>query len=181
VIAALRAHLGPLVGVALAGLAIVAISEWIRRRFGPAAEWTRKLVHVLMGLLSLSLPYVFHSPWPVVLLCAAFAFVLGITMLLGLLSSVHGVERASGGVVLYPVAVALLFWLTAKSPGFYVVCILVMTVCDAAAVLVGSEYGRHIFHIHGSVKRWRAARLSAHGVHRARASPPAPSTARPAC
>ncbi len=151
-ITALWTDRGPLVGVALAGIAIIAISEVVRRRFGPAAEWTRKLVHVLMGLLSLSLPYVFHSAWPVMLLCTAFALALGMTMLLGLLSSVHGVERASGGVILYPVAVALLFYLTAQRPGFYVVCILVMTVCDAAAALVGSEYGRHTFHIHGNVK-----------------------------
>jgi phytol kinase len=105
-----------------------------------------------MGLVSLSLPFLVRSVWPVLLLCGTFALLLGVTMALGHLRSIHGVERTSGGVIFYPIAVGLLFWLAADRPGFYVACILIMTICDTAAALVGGEYGRHTYRVHGNVK-----------------------------
>jgi dolichol kinase len=152
VIEALLLDLRPLALVSLAGVAILACAESVRRLFGPAAEWTRKLVHVLMGLLSALLPFIFHSVWPVLVVCAAFALVLGLSMLLGRMRAVHGVSRASGGVIYYPLAVALLFALTAKEPGYYVACILVLTICDTAAALVGGAYGRLKFRVQGDLK-----------------------------
>ncbi len=151
-IEALLLDLKPLALVTLAGVAILVCADAVRRLFGPAAEWTRKLVHVLMGLLSAVLPFVFHSIWPVLVASAAFLLVLSVTMLLGRLRAVHGVGRASGGVLYYPVAVALLFALAAKQPGFYLACLLVLTVCDTAAALIGGTYGRLKFRVQGDLK-----------------------------
>jgi len=152
VIEALVLDLKPLALVTLAGAVILACADRVRRLFDPAAEWTRKLVHVLMGLLSAVLPFVFHSIWPVLVACAAFMLVLAVTMLLGRLRAVHGVGRASGGVIYYPLAVALLFALTASEPGYYLACILVLTVCDTAAALIGGAYGRLRFRVQGDLK-----------------------------
>jgi phytol kinase len=133
-------------------VAILACAAGVRHLFGPAAEWTRKLVHVLMGLLSAFLPFVFHSIWPVLVASALFVLVMGVTMLLGRMRAVHGVGRASGGVIYYPLAVALLFALTAREPGFYLACVLVLTICDTAAALIGGAYGRFKFRVQGDLK-----------------------------
>jgi hypothetical protein len=71
----------------------------------------------------------------------------------------HAVNRTSYGELLFAVSVALLFWLKdghfirmeqqrpAIGPVLYVLPILILTLCDAASALVGSQYGRRKFRI----------------------------------
>src|SRR5690606_34744795 len=74
-------------------------------------------------------------------------------------ASLHGVERFSYGELLFAASVALLFWLKdghfiaieqdrpAMGPVPYVVPILILTLCDAASAVVGSQYGKRLFRI----------------------------------
>ena len=133
-------------------MAIVGIAEMIRRKWNPKTELTRKLVHLSMGAVSVSLPFLFDRPLPVLTLCGLLAISLAITWFLGILPSVHGVKRFTGGVIYYPAAVALLFVLSADRPGFYAASILVLTVCDTLAALVGGTYGRLTYRVQGESK-----------------------------
>ena len=80
-------------------LVIFGVAEGWRRFGDPPAEWTRKLVHVGGGLVSLALPWLVRSHWTVLALGALLGAVLFGTRKLGLLPSVHGVERRSEGAV----------------------------------------------------------------------------------
>jgi hypothetical protein len=65
----------------------------------------------------------------------------------------------SYGELLFAVSVALLFWLKdghfiaveqdrpAMGPALYIVPILILTLCDAASAVVGSQYGKRVFRI----------------------------------
>ncbi|MGH9769668.1 MAG: hypothetical protein ACREAB_19765 [Blastocatellia bacterium] len=65
--------LSPLIGMsivlAIFGLLLVAL-RWYQRRRAPHPEMTRKLMLVGMGLVTLSLPWLFAEAWPVLLLAA---------------------------------------------------------------------------------------------------------------
>ncbi len=118
-----------------------------QRRYQPHPELMRKLVHVLMGLATLPFPWVFSSPWPVVgVASVAFVGMLGLRFLPSLRAGVggvlHAVQRQSAGELFYPVAVALVFWLSRGDPLLFVIPMLVLSLADAVAALIGISYGR---------------------------------------
>jgi phytol kinase len=115
-------------------------------RAGLDAERSRKLVHTLMGLAAASFPWFFRDPRSVLALCALFAVLLGVGRSWRRLAAVHAVGRRTAGAVWFPVAVAIVF-LAAERPAHYVLAVLVLTLADPAAALVGRAYGRHLYRV----------------------------------
>lgn len=128
--------------VALGFLSLFGLAEFVRRRYAPHPEVTRKLVHFGGGLGVAVFPWLFESSWTVLALASLFAGLLWGSRRLGLLPSVHGVARRSEGVVYYPVAVYLLFLVGHERPVLYFISALTLVVSDTLAALVGSHYGR---------------------------------------
>lgn len=108
-----------------------------------SGELTRKLAHITMGLASLSFPWLFSSPLPVILLC-----VLSLILMLWMRNQrnpiravLHAVERQSYGELCFPVSVTLLFTIQADPVTDYLIPILVLTLADAVGALIGVRYG----------------------------------------
>jgi len=126
--------------------ALMAGAHLFQRRCAPNPEVVRKLLHLGMGLVSLSFPWLFASPQPVLLLVAVV--VLGTLMLrtpslrttrLG--TVIHGVPRPSLGEVYFPLSVGVIFYLSRGNPFLFGIPILVLTLADAVAAVVGIRYG----------------------------------------
>jgi phytol kinase len=144
------------IGLVLGALAtLLALLRLYQVAVAPHAEVTRKLLHIGMGLSTLSLPWLFRELWPVLLLAGlsvALLIALRVVKALkqGLGSVVGGVDRASLGEVYFPLAVAVLFGLYLQEddtrPGvrvlLYCIPLLLLTLADAAAALVGIHYGQ---------------------------------------
>lgn len=121
----------------------------VLRRCGRAVqpETSRKLFHVSMGLFVLTLPLLFATVWPVVILSAltiimmiALRTVASLKDKLG--SVICGVKRRSLGEIYFPLGVGSVFCLSNGDRVLYSVPILVLALADAAAALVGVRYGR---------------------------------------
>lgn len=117
-----------------------------RRLRSPHPELVRKLLHVGMGLVTLTFPWLFGTAWPVLFL--AGGSILGLIALktsaplrhrLG--DVIHGVARASVGEIYFPLAVALLFLLSAGDALLFCIPMLILTLADAVAALIGVRYG----------------------------------------
>jgi phytol kinase len=115
------------------------------KRFEIGSEVLRKLAHLGTGLLAISFPWIFHSPQPVLLICSlallllgAIVFVPAIRARLG--ASLHSVGRSSRGDFYFPIAVAILFWLAHGDKLLYLIPLLVLTLADAVAAVLGSIY-----------------------------------------
>jgi phytol kinase len=111
-------------------------------------EVLRKGLHVTMGLTTLSFPWLFDSGWPViavVLACTAafIAMHARLPLLRRLGQALSGVKRVSVGEFCFVAATAILFFLAADDPVLYCIPLLLLTLADAAAALVGTAYGRH--------------------------------------
>jgi len=150
-VSALARELAALAGMGGLCGGILVGAELLRRR-GLAAERTRPLVHVSMGLAASAFPWTFVSPWSVATLCGAFLALVGWSHRRGRLLSVHGVARRSGGGVYFPAAVAVLFFLTVGRPALYVSSVLVLALADPMAALVGGAGGRRLYRVRGDVK-----------------------------
>ena len=135
-----------IVGVLAALGVLLGAVRWYQARFAPPPEIPRKLVHVSMGLIVLSFPWVFAERWPVVLLGAlATGALLAVRYVRGLRRSVgtvlHSVERESLGELAFPAAVAFVFWLANGNAVAYIVPVLMLTLADATAAVIGIRYG----------------------------------------
>jgi len=141
------AELAKIFGFVLATAAVLWGCTQLARRAGDRLhpEIPRKLVHVALGLATLSFPWLFDSTWPVVLLAvfcvALMAAVRTIPRLRSHLGKgLHGVKRSSWGEVYFAIAVALVFWLSGGDPVLFSLPVLVLTLADASGALAGMRY-----------------------------------------
>jgi phytol kinase len=142
------------------------------RRLHP--ELMRKLVHLGMGLVALSLPWLFESAWSVVALTSVFVLLLiGLrvlpTLRIHLGSPIHGVDRKSFGDIYFALGVGGLFLFSSGDPLLFCIPILILTLADAAAGVTGLYYGRLRYvvvtgekSIEGSIAFFLTSFLSAH-------------------
>ena len=111
-------------------------------------EVLRKGLHVTMGLTTLSFPWLFDSGWPVILVvlaCTAAFIALHarLPLLRRLGEALSHVKRVSVGEFCFVAATGIMFFLAADDPVLYCIPLLLLTLADAAAALVGTAYGRH--------------------------------------
>jgi phytol kinase len=144
--------LAPLPGMALVSVAcglLLGLVSWWKRAGQPPAELTRKAVHVGMGVIALSLPWVFADRWPVPVLCVGMglAFVALKRFARGsdLGAAMHDVDRVSLGDLYFAMSVGALWLLSNGDRLLFVVPMLVLTLGDAVAALVGVRYGQRRF------------------------------------
>ncbi len=131
------------------GLATVGLRVYRRRR-SPDPELLRKLLHVAMGLVTLAFPWMFRSAWPVLLLAIGFVVWLGALRWSAALRRrfggiTDGVSRESQGEIFFPLGIASVFVLSGGEALLFSIPVLLLTLADTAAALVGCRYGRHRF------------------------------------
>ena len=118
----------------------------VQARWAPQPEILRKLLHVGMGLVALSFPWLFPECWPV-------SFLAGLSVLI-LLSLrwvpplrrdygqvIDGVARRSLGDIYFPIAVGIVFYLSGGNPILFGIPVLVLALADAVGALIGTRYG----------------------------------------
>ncbi|MBX3741637.1 MAG: hypothetical protein KF712_11640 [Akkermansiaceae bacterium] len=119
----------------------------ITARCGASPEVSRKSVHVLMGLVCVSFPWVFERPLPVWVLAAAATIPLAVVRSIpslrsGVGSALHGIKRPSYGEVLFAPAVAAVFHFSGGDPYLHGIPIGILTLADAASAVGGTRWGR---------------------------------------
>ncbi|MFN8522456.1 MAG: hypothetical protein U0821_05045 [Chloroflexota bacterium] len=124
---------------------MLGVHTW-RRVHPGSAELSRKIAHIGLGLLTVSFPWLFDETWPVLVTTGAIVVYL-VTLRFSLTLKAHvggvldAVARRSLGEIYFPVAVGTLWLLTGGDPLLYCIPLLVLTLADSAAALVGSAYG----------------------------------------
>ncbi len=137
----------------------IGVAEFLRHRFHGSPEITRKLVHILTGLLIFFAPNVFYSGIPAILLAVTFITVNFFAIQFNLLKGMHGTNRHSYGTVYYPLSfliLVLLFWDLA--PYIISISILVLAVGDASAAIVGENLRfPHLFYLTSDKKSFEGS------------------------
>ena len=133
--------LGGLILTGAFALFVVLAELWIRFA-KPDPELPRKFIHLLGGIACLAFPFLVQKPLSVLIIAVIFSGTFFISGKLGKLKSLHGVARKSYGSEYYPFTVAALFYICQGKLWLYVASILIMTMADAAASIVGGNYGK---------------------------------------
>lgn len=139
---AMKEIIPPLI-LACCFLALFGVAELLYHFGKVRAEWTRKIVHIGTGLLTLLFPLVLSSHWQVLFLCAGFLMILLASLKFGWLPSINAIDRFSYGSILFPVIVYLLFLIfqmAGKGLIIFYLPILILAICDPLAALVGKRF-----------------------------------------
>lgn len=142
----MRNWLGILFVIVVLGI-VMTVLRWIARRYQPHPELVRKLLHICMGLTTLSLPWLFDATWPALVLVGITVPGLWALRRVKRLKSnlggvLHDVNRDDSlGEIYFPVGVAGAFIMAQGDALRFVVPILLLTASDSAAALVGVRYG----------------------------------------
>lgn len=110
-------------------------------------EIKRKMFHTSMGLTMLLLPYIFTSILSVAalgIIALIIMYFLKNTKLKSSLGSVlYDIDRESLGEIFFVISVFLIFYLSKGNKILYSIPILILTLADSTAALIGKNYGKN--------------------------------------
>lgn len=127
------------------------------KRYSVQFEVQRKLIHMALGFISLSFPFLFHTPLEVALVVlASFGGLISLNYVpwlrrtLG--ESIFGVQRSWQGGGAFAIGVGLLFYVAQGNYALYAGPLVVVTFADAFAAIVGTRCGKKHYGILGAYK-----------------------------
>ncbi len=139
------------IAMVIAGLgATVGVAGRLRANRLIGAEAARKSVHVGMGVIAMTFPWLFTSVAPVLFLAVLALIALGCVRMIPRLRrdlgcALHDVGRKTVGEFAFVFGVAGTFIAAAGDTRSYVTAIAVLTFADTFAALVGRRLGAHRF------------------------------------
>lgn len=130
--------------------ALLPFAEALRRRWGAKAIFTRKAIHVAVGLLMLSTPAIFQDKYPV-LLIPVMLFLVDLLVLR--FSERFARGYATLGILYYPVVLFVLVFLCWDGQIHVLMgAVCVMSLGDGFSGFIGTALGRHKFTVTGDTK-----------------------------
>lgn len=143
-------HINVWLGIALelALLASLMAGLTLYQRWYPLSpETSRKLFHIGGGLTTLTFPWVFTSSWPIILLAlitiSSLLALKYIRIFKGNLGTIlYRIDRKSFGEIYFPLSVCLLFVIVGTHPLLFIIPVLILTLADPMAAIIGGHYGR---------------------------------------
>ena len=143
-------------------LILFASGELLYHQFKLPVEITRKYVHIITGIICLSFPFVLTSHWSVLILTVSFVLILIASKKFNLLKSINAVKRSTNGSFLFPLVIYITFWIysyygrhnvngvdldastydrfSLGGTVFYFLPILILSISDPTAALVGKKF-----------------------------------------
>ena len=133
--------------------AVLGLAEGLRRAFKLDIEFTRKVVHISVGMWAWGTAALFQDKWLAVVTPAAFVVINALSYRFGLFLAMESRDRRNIGTIYFPlafIALILLFWGNLKP--LFVAALMPMTWGDAFAAVIGRRFGRHRYTVFGATR-----------------------------
>lgn len=134
-------------------LAALGLAEGLRRAFKLDIEFTRKVVHIAVGMWAWGTAALFQNRWLAMVTPAAFVIINALSYRYGLLLAMESRDRRNLGTIYFPlafIAMIALFWGDLKP--LFVAGLMPMTWGDAFAAVIGRRFGRHRYTLFGATR-----------------------------
>lgn len=131
---------------------LIGFAEFLRRWRSYSSGFTRKVIHIGVGMLAWALPFLFNEPWLFIIACVAFMIINLLDWRYGFFASMSSSSRSNLGTVYFPLAAAVVTYVYWDTPPIMVAALMPLTWGDGLAPVIGRRYGKHPFEI-GSTLR----------------------------
>jgi dolichol kinase len=153
----------PLLALSGLFLGLFILGEVLYHVFKVQAEFTRKLIHIGTGMLTMLFPLYLSHPLSVVAICGSFLLLLSLSLRFRFLRSINAIDRKSHGSILYPVIVVMayvFYHYKSVSCGpdpspcyvYFYLPVLIMALADPCAAIVGKALGWIPYTVFGETK-----------------------------
>jgi phytol kinase len=137
--------------------AAIFAGEGLRRRQGYSTDFTRKFIHIAVGMWSIGTVLLFQRWYFAIIPPLTFVVINYISYRQETFKAMETGEPGNLGTVYFPISFALvivLFWLTRpdRYPGLIVAALMPMTWGDAMAAILGRRFGQYKYHFLGSTR-----------------------------
>lgn len=131
---------------------ILGLGEGLRRGLHLSVEFTRKFVHIGVGMISFALVALFKTWQWAIIPPAIFVIINYISYRRQIFSGMETGEKGQLGTVYFPISFVVLIPLLWQFPAILVTSLMPMTWGDAFAAIIGQRYGAHKFHVVGQMR-----------------------------
>ena len=122
---------------------VIGVAEYTRTKMRWSGEASRKIVHILVGIMIFWARFLFVSPLPAIVIAILFIFVNLAALLKGGFEGMHATDRQSMGTVFYPLSfliLVLMFWY--RDPAILLISFLILALADPLAAQVGENVNK---------------------------------------
>ena len=131
---------------------IIGLGEFFRRVGRRPLEFTRKFIHVGIGMWSLGTILLFETWQFAIIPPITFVIINAVSYFLGTFQAMESGQKGDLGTIYFPIsfgAIVYFFW---QEPILVVAALMPMTWGDAMAAIVGRRYGHYQFTIGGRTR-----------------------------
>ncbi len=122
--------------------AMIGLAEGMRRWRSYSVEFTRKFIHIAVGMWSYGTVLLFaHRTWAVIP-PIAFIAINVFSYWRGTFQAMETGQKGQLGTIYFPISFAIIVWLLWDSPHLLVASLMPMTWGDALAAVVGQRFGQ---------------------------------------
>lgn len=129
--------------------AALGLAETLRRRLGYGSDFTRKVIHISVGMMSWGLPFLFETPWPFIGAAISFMVLNFLDWRFGFFAAMASTDRSNLGTVYFPFVAAAAVYLFWEQPPLMVAALMPLTWGDGMAPIVGRAFGKHGYTVLG--------------------------------
>ena len=140
-------------------LVAIGLGELLRRSLHASREFTRKFIHIAVGMISVPTVLWFSDLRWAVIPPLAFVVINYLDYRFGLIQAMMSSDRSNLGTVYFPISFAVilaLFWGAPSAPtahpNLIVAALMPMTWGDALAAVVGGRFGRRRYNVLGHMR-----------------------------
>lgn len=133
-------------------LAIIGLGELLRRLGHRPAEFTRKFIHVGVGMWSVGTGLLFDNWYYALIPPAVFVVINAVLHWTGAVQSLASEDKTNLGTVYFPLSFAALIYFWWKIPVDLVAAMMPMVWGDAMAAVAGRRYGHYHYTVAGRTR-----------------------------
>ncbi len=131
---------------------LIGLAETLRRKRGYSSDFTRKIIHIGVGMLSWGVHFLFDTPWFYISASLLFVVINFLDWRFGFFAAMSSSDRANLGTVYFPLAIAVATYLFWEQPPLMVAATMPLTWGDGLAPIAGRRFGKHSYQVHTSTR-----------------------------
>lgn len=131
---------------------MIGLAELLRRWRGYGSGFTRKVIHIGVGMMSWVLHYLFDSPWFFISAAVLFMVINFLDWRYNFFAAMASSDKSNLGTVYFPLSAAVVAYLFWDQPPLMVAALMPLTWGDGLAPVIGKMYGRRAYTVHTSIR-----------------------------